>query len=181
MPPGDLIPYEGNPRRNAKTVEALKKSLKRFEWQQPIVVDENRVVVIGHARLLAALAMGEELVPVHVAGDLSPEQARGLRVMDNRSREFAEWDIEALKKELGYLDPELREATGFVDGDPLLTGWTPPDLTALPGREKTRVLVFTLKEWPAVERAIKKARKMDPAMKPGRAIELICADALGGE
>ena len=70
-----IRPYEYNPRLNAAAVDAVVASLKEFGWRQPIVVDADGVIVVGHTRYLAAEKMGLAEVPVHVARDFSPAQA----------------------------------------------------------------------------------------------------------
>ena len=68
MRPVDSIrPYPGNPRRNDPAVDAVARSLKEFGFRQPIVVDADGVVVVGHTRHKAALKLGLTEVPVHVA------------------------------------------------------------------------------------------------------------------
>ena len=54
----ELKPYENNPRRNDAAVDALAESIKRFGFNQPIVIDENGVIVAGHTRYKAALKLG---------------------------------------------------------------------------------------------------------------------------
>ena len=76
-------PYQRNPRRNDASVEAVAASLKEFGWQQPIVVDESGVVVVGHTRLKAAKLLGMTEVPVHVATGLTPSQVKAYRIADN--------------------------------------------------------------------------------------------------
>ena len=99
-------PYEKNPRRNDKAVEAVAKSIQEFGFRQPIVVDSAGVVVVGHTRYKAALKLGLKAVPVHVAAELTPRQARAYRLADNRSAEHAEWDVDLLPIELGELRDE---------------------------------------------------------------------------
>jgi ParB-like chromosome segregation protein Spo0J len=65
-------PYPQNPRVNDDAVDAVLTSLKEFGWRQPIVVDAEGVIIVGHTRRLAALKMGLTEVPVHVATDLTP-------------------------------------------------------------------------------------------------------------
>lgn len=96
-------PYEKNPRRNDKAVEAVAKSIREFGWRQPIVVDSDGVIVVGHTRWKAGKKLGLETVPVHVAKDLTPQQARAYRLADNRTAETAEWDVDLLPIELGEL------------------------------------------------------------------------------
>jgi DNA modification methylase len=81
-------------------------SIKEFGWRSPLVVDENNVIICGHTRYKAALKLGLEKVPVHVARDLTPEQVKAYRIAENKSGEMAEWDFDKLKIELGDLSGE---------------------------------------------------------------------------
>ena len=63
-----------NPRRNQSAIAKVVASIKKFGWRQPIVVDSDYVVVVGHTRLEAAKILGLDKVPVHVAKDMTPEQ-----------------------------------------------------------------------------------------------------------
>ena len=72
----EIKPYENNPRLNDDAVEAVAASIREFGFRQPIVVDAHGVIIIGHTRYKAALKLGLEKVPVHVAKDLTPEQVR---------------------------------------------------------------------------------------------------------
>ncbi len=103
VPVERLIPYARNPRKNAGAIDAVKASIAEFGFRQPIVVDENMVIIVGHTRLSAAKALGLAMVPVHVAEGLTPAKARTYRLMDNRSGENAEWDDELLTLEFGDL------------------------------------------------------------------------------
>jgi len=133
-----VIPYARNPRKNEAAVAKVAASLKEFGWRQPIVVDSEMVIVVGHTRYLAAQQLGMEKVPVHVAEGLSPSQVKAYRIMDNRSHEDSEWDDSLLALELadlkedefdleltGFDDEELAEklAAGFVG----TAGLTDPD------------------------------------------------------
>lgn len=123
LPLGQIIPYARNPRRNEKAVATVAASIAEFGWRQPIVVDEQMVVLAGHTRLEAARQLGLETAPVHVAKGLTEAQARAFRIMDNRSSENAEWDDELLGLELGdLLNAEF---------DLGLTGFTDEELNAL--------------------------------------------------
>ena len=104
----DVKPYDRNPRLNDKAVDAVAASLSEFGFRQPIVVDEDGVIIAGHTRWKAAKKLGLAKVPVHVATDLTPEQVRAYRLADNRTGEIAEWDMAILPIELN----ELREG-GF--------------------------------------------------------------------
>ena len=84
LPLEQLIPYARNPRQNESAIATVAASLKEFGWRQPIVVDEEMVILAGHTRLEAARQLGLTEVPVHIARGLTPAQARAYRLMDNR-------------------------------------------------------------------------------------------------
>ena len=98
-----IRPYERNPRRNEAAVEAVARSIREYGFRQPIVVDAEGVIVVGHARWKAAKALGLAQVPVHVAAGLTPEQCRAYRIADNQTASIAEWDPERLPVELAAL------------------------------------------------------------------------------
>lgn len=95
-----LIPYDNNPRVNDDAVEATANSINEFGFQQPIVVDKNMVIIVGHTRLLAAKLLGLDEVPVLVARELSDEQVKAYRLADNKTGELSEWDFDKLKIEI---------------------------------------------------------------------------------
>lgn len=93
--------YPKNARKwTASAVEKVASSIREYGWRQPVVVDAHEVIIIGHLRRAAGRKAGMTECPVHVAHDLTPEQVRGLRLMDNRSHEEAGWDFELLGPEL---------------------------------------------------------------------------------
>lgn len=104
-PIADIRPYESNPRRNDRAVAKVAESIRQFGFRQPIVVDADGVIIVGHTRYRAALELGLESVPVHVVTDLSPEQMKAYRIADNKTGSLATWDYEKLRLEIG----ELRE------------------------------------------------------------------------
>lgn len=100
----ELIPYENNPRLNKDAVERVARSISDFGFQNPIILDENFVIIAGHTRHKAAINLGLEEVPCIVAKNLSDEQVKSFRIADNKTSEFADWDIELLITELEELD-----------------------------------------------------------------------------
>jgi DNA modification methylase len=123
VPTDSLKPYVTNPRLNDSAVDAVVKSIREFGFRQPIVVDAQNVIVVGHTRWKAAQALGLTEVPVHVADTLTPAQAKAYRLADNQTAAIAEWNLELLPAELA----ELKS----VDFDMDLLGWTPEELTEL--------------------------------------------------
>lgn len=99
----EIKPYENNPRNNDDAVDAVANSIKRFGWQQPIVVDNDGVIVAGHTRYKAAKKLGLKHVPVVVADNLTPDQVKAYRLADNKTAELADWDMDLLNDELDQI------------------------------------------------------------------------------
>jgi DNA modification methylase len=104
-------------------VEAVARSISEFGFRQPIVVDEQGVILVGHTRLAAAKQLGLTEVPVHVAVGLTPEQARGYRIADNQTSALSSWDDDKLVAEL----LALQQAGFSLD----LTGFSADELNRL--------------------------------------------------
>ena len=118
----DIHPYPNNPRQNDDAVAAVAASIQEFGFKQPIVVDADLTVIVGHTRLKAAESLGLESVPVLVADDLTAEQVAADRLADNRTGELAEWDLDLLDVELdGLVDFDMGRF-GFDDVDFTLDG-----------------------------------------------------------
>lgn len=118
-----LIPYSGNAKRHPEDqVEHIANSIQMFGWTQPIVVDENNVVVIGHGRLMAAKKLHLDKVPVVRRDDLTEEQTKALRIVDNKVAK-SKTDNEMIAEELSSIIDIDMEQFGFdldVDMDFLL-------------------------------------------------------------
>lgn len=127
LPIDSIKPYFNNPRRNTNAIPKVAESLKQFNWRQPIVVDKNMVIVVGHTRWEAAKLNGETRALVHVADDLSEEQCRAYRIADNRTGEVAEWDQARLMAEVLALSQAQEVDLGVL-------GFTKDELDALSGQ-----------------------------------------------
>ncbi len=100
---GDLKPYPQNAKKHPDSqVDFIANSIREFGFRQPLVIDKDGVVVIGHGRLLAAKKLGLETVPCILADDLTDAQIKALRLADNKTNE-SEWDFEPLNIELSEL------------------------------------------------------------------------------
>jgi len=119
----DIRPYEKNPRANDQAVEAVARSIQEFGFRQPIVVDAEGVIVVGHTRFKAAQKLGLETVPVHVADNLTAAQLKAYRIADNQSATLAEWDFDLLPLELNDLQG--------MDFDVDLLGFDPDELAKI--------------------------------------------------
>ena len=93
----DIKPYKNNAKKHpAEQVANVAESIRTLGWRQPIVLDKDGVIIIGHGRFLAAKQLGLETAPCHYATDLTAEQAKKLRLLDNKLNE-SEWDFDLLK------------------------------------------------------------------------------------
>jgi len=112
----DIRPYDRNPRKNDRAVDTVAKSIEQFGFQQPIVVDKNHIIVVGHTRYRAAKKLKMKTVPVVIAAELDEDQVQSYRIMDNRSNENAEWDDSLLLEELLTIEKTQGsiESTGFT-------------------------------------------------------------------
>jgi hypothetical protein len=116
-----IRPYERNPRYNDNAIDAVAASLKEFGFRQPIVVDTEGVIIVGHARHKAALKLGLAKIPVHVAADLTPEQIKAYRIADNKTNELSEWNMEILPLEIADLQDSGFDLQLLAFGDRELT------------------------------------------------------------
>ena len=99
-----IVPYENNPRLNDEAVEAVANSIKQFGFKVPIIIDSSNIIVAGHTRLKAAKQLGMDKVPCIIADDLTEEQIRAFRLVDNKVSELADWDYEKLEEELANIN-----------------------------------------------------------------------------
>lgn len=130
----DLIkPYPKNAKKHSEEqVKLISKSIKRFGFNQPIVIDKDNIIIIGHGRYGAAKLIGLEEVPV-IQIDLSEEDAKSYRLADNKLNE-SDWDFTLVVDELQDLEIELQELTGF-------------DLSLFENLETLEVVDDINKEW----------------------------------
>src|SRR5687768_4212980 len=91
--PADLIPYAGNARRHEPSqVAQIAASIEEFGFTVPVLADEGNVLVAGHGRVMAALELGLETVPVIRLKGLTEAQKRAYVIADNRLTELGGWD-----------------------------------------------------------------------------------------
>lgn len=142
--PNEIFPYEKNPRKNDMAVDKVAQSIKEFGFKQPIVIDKNKTIIVGHTRWKAALKLNLDKVPVLLADDLTKEKARAYRIADNKTNEFADWDNDLLRGELfelrgldfdlemlGFSNEELEKILGVMGTE----GLTDPDVVPEPPDE----------------------------------------------
>ncbi len=111
----ELTPYENNPRINDHAVEAVASSIQEFGFKVPVIIDKDDVVIAGHTRIKAARQLGMDEVPTIKADDLTEEQVRAFRLVDNKTGELALWDFEKLKIELDEINIDLSPLDFHID------------------------------------------------------------------
>lgn len=116
-----ITPYEQNPRKNEATALKLKRSIDEFGFKNPIILDEENVVVAGHARLKAAMMLGMEEVPCIYASGLTEDEIRAYRIADNKTAELAGWNYDKLVQEMsGLFDSAFDlDLSGFNEAEQL--------------------------------------------------------------
>lgn len=104
-PIAQIIPYEFNNRNHSEEqINRIANSIQQFGFNQPIVIDESNVVLVGHGRLHAAQKLGLKEVPVLIKGDLSETQKKAYRILDNKLQNDSTWSFDNLELELGFLE-----------------------------------------------------------------------------
>lgn len=189
-PTASVIPYDKNPRYNDDAVDAVARSIQEFGFCQPIVVDQQGIIIVGHTRHKAAIKLGLAEVPVYVAKGLTETQARAYRLADNKTGEFAEWHFEGLANELKQLkdlDVDL-SITGFRDFEiePLLDAqWNPPPLDGFPegpDGSKVKPIIVTHDQRKVIDRAIALIREQEnhSGITEGQCVELLSSNFIDG-
>lgn len=109
-----IKPYHKNARHNdGEATEKVAASIKAFGFQQPILVDDNNIIITGHTRLKAALSLGIDTIPIAHAVNLTDEQIKAYRLADNRVAEYSTWDSELLNIELSQFETIDMAQFGF--------------------------------------------------------------------
>jgi DNA methylase N-4/N-6:parB-like nuclease len=100
----EIKPYKHNAKKHdEKQIGNVAESIYQFGWQQPLVLDKDKVIIIGHCRYLAAKKLKLKTVPCKIAADLTADEVKKLRALDNKLNE-SEWDLDMLSLDIGGLD-----------------------------------------------------------------------------
>ena len=162
IPINKIKPYERNAKKHDETqIKNVMESIKQFGIVQPMVVDKNNVLIIGHCRLIACKRMRIQEVPIVRKEELSEEEANKLRLLDNKLNE-SDWDFDLLAEDIPGLD------FGGFDLD-----WNLPDI-----EEDTKEIVED--EVPEIEENEEPEAKLGDIYQLGRH-RLICGDSTDAE
>ena len=115
----DIRPYANNPRKNAKAVDKVVESFKKFGFHGPILIDKNNEIICGHTRYKAAKKLKMTVVPTICLDNLTDAQVARFRILDNKVSEFSKWDEDLLQEELSDLIPDFKmDIFGFKNLQP---------------------------------------------------------------
>ncbi|QPO17166.1 ParB-like nuclease domain protein [Gordonia phage Lilbeanie] len=158
VPIKTVKPAPDNPRRiPSRAIEVVAESLRTFGWQQPLVVDTDNMLIVGHTRLLAAQSLGLTEVPVVVADKLTPDEVRAYRIADNRTGDFTSWDMPELVKQLDDLADDFGDVLALQDWETVVADFEDmqndvplpdgeDDAVHDPSRQIALVVVFETRE-----------------------------------
>lgn len=139
----DIKPYEQNARKNDEAVDGVAKSIQSFGFINPIIIDEDNIILAGHTRFKAAQSLGLVEVPTVQVVGLTDEKKHAYRIADNKTGEVAVWDYDLLAEEL---EMSLGEFTGFgeifedTDNETSLDDYEEPE----PDRESVHVAIYKI-------------------------------------
>ncbi len=110
----EIKPYWKNPRKiTPEAVKAVKRSIERYGYNVPIVIDKEGVIIAGHVRYKALRELQQETVSC-VISDLTTEEAREYRIADNKTQELTDWDMADLEMEMKQIY-EIENMLDFFD------------------------------------------------------------------
>lgn len=105
----ELKAYKNNPRINKNAIPKVAESIKKYGYKVPIVIDKDNEIICGHTRFEALKSLQVEEINCLLADDLTPEQVREFRIIDNKTQEYAEWDFPKLELELQDLKLDFKD------------------------------------------------------------------------
>lgn len=103
----EIQSYGKNPRKNDKAVDAVAESIRQYGFLVPLVISKEYEIIAGHTRYKAARKLGLAKVPCVIADELTEEQIKAFRLVDNKVGELAEWDVDLLPLELADIAQDL--------------------------------------------------------------------------
>ena len=107
LPLEEVHPYENNPRKNDNAVDAVVASIRQYGFLVPLVISADHEIITGHTRYKAAGRLGLPTVPCVIADELTDEQIKAFRLVDNKVGELAQWDVDLLPLELADIAQDL--------------------------------------------------------------------------
>lgn len=104
----ELTPYENNARTHSnEQIEAICNSIKEFGFINPVIIDENNMILVGHGRIEAAKVLGLDEAPYRRVTNLTEDQKRAYILADNKLSDLGGWDEDLLAQELGEIELDM--------------------------------------------------------------------------
>lgn len=125
----ELKQYKNNPRTDG-SAEAVRESIEKFGYINPIIINKSGVILAGHSRVDALEDLGVDAVECILVDDLTEEQEKAFRISDNRVAEFSSWNVEMLNSEMEQIGVDDWEKFGFKKKD--LEALEPPEKCTCP-------------------------------------------------
>ena len=172
LPSASLRPYAGNPKIHSPSqIRKIADSMRTFDFTNPILIDDNGVVIAGHGRIAAAKLLGIESLPTIRLADMTEAQKRAYALADNRLAEEAGWDRELLAIEMQYVS-ELE-----IDFDLTITGFETAEID---------LLLETVRKDDKADEVVEPPAHGQAVTRPGDLWQLgkhrlLCADATRAE
>lgn len=113
LPLSEIKPYERNPRIIEQAVPYVQRSIDKYGFRNPLILDKNNVIICGHTRYFACKNLGYETIPCIIYSDLTPQQVKEFRLIDNKVAEKAIWDYELEKLEMQDLGEDAFNMLDF--------------------------------------------------------------------
>lgn len=104
----ELSPYENNARTHSpEQIEAICNSIREFGFINPVIIDENNMILVGHGRIEAAKVLGLDEAPYRRIENLTEDQKRAYILADNKLSDLGGWDEGLLAQELGEIELDM--------------------------------------------------------------------------
>ena len=174
----EIKPYEGSHNTDA-VIGMLRESIKEFGIQQPIILDENKVIVAGNGVFKAAVQEGYKKLPCLVLSNLTKDEIAEYRIADNKTSEFARWNEKKLRKELSYLQEPISLQFCFDENIKAMLGMDSPIIPKMDkpvvNQKKETVLLNEVQKQQQFSEQLKQIGKELEA-KPREYIEYVCSN-----
>lgn len=189
VPIESITPYANNPRKISEdSIRAVAESIRKYGWQQPIVIDMKNEIIVGHTRYQAAQYLGLDQIPVHQT-NLPAKEVKAYRIIDNKSNTKSLWDFDKLKIELTKVNLETEIfSLNFnpIELDQLMRiDHTPTaipeykairEITPKEKAPRNKSIVLTPEQFDAFVVAISMLREFDPSITDGEGLSQICSE-----
>lgn len=101
----ELLPYAGNVMEHStEQIADIANGIEEYGFNNPVLIADDRTIIAGHGRVLAAKKLGLEKVPCIVLSHLNEAQRRAYAIADNKIARKSTFNLERLSSELEELE-----------------------------------------------------------------------------